>query len=177
MIKALKIVLVVVAILGVAFVGIGFALPSDYQVERSVVIDADSPRVHAYVGNLARWPDWTPWQDADPTVRITRGARTSGVGAHQSWVGDGGSGELTFTESSPQTGIVYDLSFDEGAYRSEAAMRYHAEGTSTRVTWTMEGDVGMNIVGRYFAFMMDSMVGPMFESGLADLKTNVEKDG
>ena len=175
--KAVKAALVVLATAVVAFVGIGLLLPSAYRVERSIVIAAGTPVIHAYVGDLSRWPEWTSWQDEDPSIRIKQGAITSGVGAHQSWSGDSGSGELTITESSPESGIRYDLSFDEGAWKSKAAVLYHPEGSETRVTWEMSGDAGMNVIGRYFGVLMDDMVGPMFESGLEKLKSAAEKGG
>lgn len=173
--KAIKVILSVVIVVVVAFVGIGLLLPNAYHVERSIVIAADTPTIHALVGDLKRWPEWTPWQEADPSIRIVQGTTTSGAGAQQSWTGDSGSGELTITQSSPDTGIRYDLSFDEGAFQSEAALLYSPEGAATRVTWQMSGDAGMNIVGRYFGVMMDRMVGPMFESGLEKLKATAEK--
>lgn len=175
--KAIKIVLAVIAIFMVASIAIGLALPSDYRIERSITVDAAPERIHALVGDLQRWPEWAPWQDADPTIRVSYGSTTSGVGAHQSWVGDSGSGELTFTESSPETGVRYDLSFDQGAFRCEAAMLYMREADTTRVTWRMSGDVGMNIIGRYFALMLDSTAGPMFDDGLTKLKARVEQGG
>lgn len=174
--KLIKWVAAIAALLVIAFIGIGLVLPSTYLVERSVVIAADAPAIHEYVGDLRRWPEWTPWQDEDPSIRIERGEQTQGAGAHQSWTGESGSGELTFTQSSPETGIRYDLSFDEGAFESKGAVLYSPLGSDTRVTWRMTGDVGTNIVGRYFGVMMDRMVGPMFESGLEKLKREVEKD-
>ena len=173
--KVIKIVLAVLAIFAVASVAIGLALPSDYHVQRSISVEAPPERIHAFVGDLRRWPDWTPWQAGDPGMRVTYGRLTRGAGARQSWVGESGSGELVFTESSPQTGVRYDLSFDDGALRCKAAMSYKREVDATRVTWSMSGDVGMNIVGRYFALMMDHTAGPMFADGLARLKARVEQ--
>lgn len=175
--KAIKLALSVVIVAVVALVGVGLLLPSAYHVERSIVIAADAPAIHAFVGNLRRWPEWTPWQDEDPSIRIEQGAITSGVGAHQSWTGDSGSGELTITESSPERGARYDLSFDEGAFESKSALLYSPEGATTRVTWQMSGDAGMNLFRRYFGVMMDGLVGPMFESGLEKLKSAAEKSG
>lgn len=157
----------------VLFVGIGFALPSGYEVSRSVIIDAPPEMIHSYVGELKNWEEWTPWRDLDPTMKTTYGLITSGVGAHQNWTGDSGNGELTFT-ASDESGIVYDLSFDEGAYQSVGRVIYEKSGDGTKVTWDMKGDAGMNIIGRYFGIMMDSMVGPPFEQGLTKLKDRVE---
>lgn len=174
--RFIKIVAAVAVVLLLAFVGVGLLLPSSYRVERSIVIGADAPAIHVFVGDLRRWPEWTPWQDADPSIRIEPGAKTHGVGAQQSWTGDSGNGALIFTDSAPETGVRYDLSFDDGAFESRGAVLYHPQGSNTRVTWQMTGDAGMNIVKRYFGVMMDRMVGPMFDSGLQKLKEKVEKN-
>ena len=173
--KLLKVIALVVLAAVVLAIGVGFALPSEYLVERSIVVNADRERIHALVGDLNRWPEWAPWQEADTTIRITYGDTTRGVGAHQSWRGDSGSGELTVTSSSPESGIEYDLSFDGGAWLSVAALKYQPEGDATRVTWSMWGDAGGNLIGRYFGVMMDYMVGPMFEGGLDKLKARAER--
>lgn len=156
------------------FLVVGLLLPSKYSVERSSSIDAGPEHIHELVGELKRWPEWTPWLEDDPTIKVSTSDQTNGVGAHQSWIGESGSGELTITASSPQQGIEYDLSFDDGAFQSKARLVYANENDATTVTWVMSGDVGMNIIGRYFGIMMDSMVGPMFEAGLGKLKVAVE---
>jgi hypothetical protein len=170
----LKWIGIVVALLVVLFVGVGFLLPSEYHVDRSVVINADPERIHELVGDLKNWPEWTPWKLIDPTIQTVYGDRTSGVGAYQSWTGESGSGELTFTAWDPDRGVLYDLSFDEGAYSSVGSITYEEARGGTKVTWTMDGDSGMNIIGRYFGLMIDSFVGPQFQRGLDRLKAKVE---
>jgi carbon monoxide dehydrogenase subunit G len=49
-----------------------------------------------------------------------------------------------------------------------------AEGEGTRVTWTVEMDMGNNPVGRWMGLMMDGMVGKDFDAGLANLKAKAE---
>lgn len=166
----------VLGLLVAAVVAVGFALPSRFAVERAVVIEASPAAIHALVGDLRRWPEWSPWEEADSTIDITIGERAAGVGAHQSWTGESGSGELTVTASSPATGIDYDLVFDE-TWRNTATVRYEPLASGTRVVWTMRGDAGSNIVGRYFGVMMDGLVGPMFERGLEKLRERVERGG
>ena len=175
--KWFKRTLIGLVVLAVLAVGVGFLLPSSYTVERSVVIDAEPARVHALVDDLRRWPEWEPWRESDPSIVVTLGTATQGVGAHQSWTGSMGGGELTFTASSPERGVEYDMSFDEGKWRSVAAVRYEPEGGGTRVVWTMSGDMGMNPLDRYFALLMDAMTGPMFERGLEKLKAAAESGG
>ena len=45
------------------------------------------------------------------------------------------------------------------------------------VTWRDEGTVDNNPINKYFALMMDGMVGPDFEMGLENLKVLVENNG
>ena len=172
--KALKIVLSAVLGLVIVAAGVGFLLPSTYLVEKEIVIRASPAEVHVYVDDLTKWPEWAPWQEEDPSIVTTLGATTSGIGAHQSWTDDGGSGELTFTASDPASGVEYDLSFDDGAFVSVGAFRYTDLAGTTKVTWSMQGDVGNNLIGRYFGLFSDALVGPMFTRGLEKLKASVE---
>ena len=172
--KIVKWLAVIIAAVVVLFILIGFALPKDYTVERTIVIEAEPAAVHTLVGELTAWDHWTPWLEADPTIKTTFGEITSGVGASQAWTGKSGSGELTFTQCSPETGVIYDMSFDQGKYVSIGGLDYKAVDGGTEVTWRMAGDMGGNPVRRYFGTMMDAMVGPMFEKGLAKLKTAAE---
>lgn len=174
--RFIKTAATVLIILVVAVAAIGLFLPAKYSVERSIVINAVPDKVHKYVGDLEKWEEWSPWKEEDPNVVVTFGEKTSGVGASQSWVGDSGTGALTITESSPDSGIEYDLLFDGGTYECKGSMRYYrlADG-DTKVTWSMSGDMGKSLTSGYFALLMDTMVGSMFEKGLSNLKNTVEK--
>ena len=157
----------------VILVVVGLFLPTSYTVERSIVIDAPSAQIHEYVGDLNNWDAWEPFGEGDPTIIVTHGEKTKGVGATQSWVGESGDGALTFTKDSSVEGIEYDLIFDQGI--SESAIKYSPlEDGETEVTWTMSGDMGTPVIGGYFVLMMDSMVGGMFDKGLSNLKSTVE---
>ena len=171
----IKIILGVVVVLVAAFFVVGQFLPRSYLVERSVVIQAERNRIHALVGDLKAWPQWSPWIEDDPTIKTTIGQKATGIGAHQSWTSKSGPGELTFTESSPDTGITYDMSFEQGRFRSRGVVQYADASPGVRVTWTMTGDDGGRLLGRYLAVMTDSMVGPKFERGLEKLKAAAEK--
>ena len=171
----LRLILIGVVLATLVVVAVGFLLPREYTVERRVTINAAPERIHALVGDLEAWPDWTPWAKSDQTMAITYGELRSGVGAHQSWSGDSGGGELTFTRSEPEWGIAYDMAFDGGKYPSRSTIVYNRAGSATEVVWTMVGDNGANPFNRYFGLMMDPMVGPMFEDGLNRLKLVAEK--
>ena len=164
--------LIVAAALLVALAVVPALLPSSYHVERAIEIRASPEIVHALVGDLDAWDRWTPWRASDPTIETTILVAT-GPRAHQTWTGKSGDGELMFTASDPRAGIAYDMSFGNDAYASKGAIRYTPGDGVTVVTWTMDGDAD-NWFGRYFAAMTDRMVGPMFEDGLAALRTEAE---
>ncbi len=151
-----------------ALVLVGFLLPAKFHVERSREIPASPAQIHAVVGDLETWGDWTTWAEGDPSMVVTPGARTTGVGASQSWTSKSGPGELVFTKSSPEEGLAYDIAL--GHSRSVGAIRYEPKGEVTNVVWTMDGDAGMNIMDRYFGLLMDGMVGKDFEKSLEKLE-------
>jgi uncharacterized membrane protein len=176
--RFIKTAAVILVILVLTVAVIGLFLPARYSVERSIEINASPEEIHEYVGDLKKWDDWAPWKEDDPSIVVTLGEKTSGVGASQSWVGESGTGALTITESSPDEGIGYDLLFDGGTYECIGSMKYdRLPDGDTKVTWVMSGDMGKSLASGYFALLMDTMVGNMFERGLKNLKRVAEKGG
>lgn len=171
--KIVKWIGIVIAVMLVLGFVVGAFLPDSYHVERVQVIKAEPAMIHLLVTDLMRWPEWAPWQETDPSIETTYGTITSGVGAYQSWIGKSGDGMLTITASSPESGIEYDLSFDEGQYVSSGAINYHVTAEGTEVTWQMNGEM-QGTVEKYFGLMMDTMVGTAFEKGLTNMKTIAE---
>jgi hypothetical protein len=174
--KALKIVVVIGAISMALVVGIGLILPRDYQVAREIFIAQPPSVIHPYVANLERWSEWTPWKDMDETIVTTVGDIKEGVGATQSWDGKSGDGRLVVTRSDPETGVAYDLFFDSDKWECKASVDYAAEGSGTKITWTMTGSVPTPIVGGFLAKMMSNQVGIAFDNGLKNLTDLVQTE-
>jgi hypothetical protein len=172
--KFLIVLLVLIVALGV----IGMVLPKNYQLKRSVTISAAPPAVHTFVGDLKKWPDWAPWQDEDPTIKVTYGPKTSGVGASQTWTGKSGDGRLTFTKCDDQ-GVAWDMVFVENGREMPAKgwMTYQPVTGATVVEWGMEGKIDTPVIGGYLTLFMPMMVGGMFDKGLSRLKSKVEAKG
>ncbi len=158
---------------------VGLFLPTTYHVERSIVVDAAPASIHPLVNNLERWDEWEPWTADDPTIAVTRGSVTTGVGASQSWTSKSGDGQLAFTDSDPKTGVVYSLLFDN-QFKSVGKVYYEplntGDAVTTQVTWSLTGgEDAPKVIGGYFALAMDGMVGPIYERGLAKLRDAVEQ--
>lgn len=154
---------------------VGFLLPSGYTITRSIVVQAPPERVHEFVGNLDQWPRWTPWLRTDPTLVITPGALLAGEGAHQSWHSKTGGGEMTVTRSQPDWGVAFNMVLGKHKRMSACSLLYHPTPTGTEVVWQMQGDSGLDIFGRYFNLLLDPLMGPMLDEGLARLKMLAEE--
>jgi hypothetical protein len=148
-----------------------FVLDGKYDVARDVTILAPSAAVHKQVGDLREWPNWLPFTKHDKSVKTTIETPT-GVGAHQHWTSDNGTGELTFTAADEGKGIEFTMLFD-GKWASKGSLTYAPAGDGTRVTWRMTGQ-NADFMGKWMALAMGPMMGPMFDEGLADLKAKVE---
>jgi len=164
----------------VVVVVVGLVTPPDFVVAKEVTIDAEPAAVHAYVGELKKWDEWSPWLEQDPTIKTTFGEQTTGVGASQSWTGKESDGELTFTKCDPETGIAYDMNFimDENKIPSSAVMSYSVEDGKTKVTWSMNGTwkgAMPPVMDGWMKILSPWMIGSSFDKGLTKLKAKVEE--
>jgi hypothetical protein len=173
----LKKILIGLVVIIVILVVVGFLLPTEYEVRRYITIDAKPSKIHDLVGDLKRWEDWMTWKDEDPTIQITYGKKTTGVGARQTWTSEkeGGEGEIVFTSSDSKQGVEYDMSFNQGQYTSTGSILYEEMGKSTRVTWSMKGDWPMPVVGGYVVLLFKPAIGESFQKNLTNLKSQIEK--
>ena len=151
---------------------VGFMLPSEYRVARTVVIDAPAEDVYQLVVDLREWRDWGVWFKRDPQMVVEYSGPVKAIGMKSNWLSETqGNGEMTITALTHNKAVVYDLYFPDMDMRSEGKIEITETDMGTRVEWSDEGDVGSNPVNRYFVLFLDSMLGPDFEAGLSNLKT------
>lgn len=174
--KILQWVLAVVGAIALAAVAVGFLIPSTFLVSRSTVINAPPKKVYDLVVEPKKWAEWSAWNRRDPNMKITYKGPPFGMGARWEWVSKTeGTGSMEFTRVEPDKAVEYSLNFVDYNMRSQGALRLEPDGQGTRITWTNAGDVGGNPLKHYLAYMMDRLVGPDFEAGLANLKAVAEK--
>ena len=157
-----------------AVIVVGFALPRTHQVEVSTEIDAQPATVFALVNDFRRFSLWAPWADTDPNARFIYSGSSRGAGASMTW--DGaiiGSGTQAITESRPFEYVGIRMHPGETGEASSWFRLEPGVGT-TIVHWGFEVDHGINIVGRYFASMLGSVVARDYQAGLAGLKELAE---
>ena len=170
--KAIKKIVIAIVALVVLVLVISLFLPSEVTVTRTAEINAPAEVVFGQVNDFKNWVNWDPWQEKDPDMKATYEGPESGAGSKRCWESDHeevGKGCLTVMESVPNTSIKTKLEF-EGMSPGFGIWGFEEADGVTTVSWGMEMDMGMNPLGKFFGLMMDGMLGPDFEKGLATLK-------
>ncbi|GAA4352931.1 hypothetical protein GCM10023185_13070 [Hymenobacter saemangeumensis] len=164
--------LIIIALLTIA----GFFLPRQVHVERSLTIKAAPAAIFTEINTVRSWPRWSPWHGLDPQMQVIYSGPPSGEGAGYSWTSANsnvGNGTLTVTRSQPFERIDISMDFDENGTATGSYLLRPA-GQGTRLTWTMDTDLGANPLERYLGLFLDKLVGADFEKGLANLQKLVE---
>jgi len=168
---------------GLAVVVAGFLVivalqPSDFRIERSATMRSPAQAPYAQVNDFKNWAAWSPWEKIDPALKRSYEGPQAGTGASYAWQGnkDVGEGRMTITDSRPGELVRIRLEFFKPfAATNTAEFRFKNSGESTAVTWTMTGQ--NNFLSKAICLFvdMDKMVGGMFEQGLTQMKTVVER--
>lgn len=177
--NVLRVLLIGIVVLVLGAVGVGFLLPERARVERSIVIVRAPATVFTVLDGFRHFQAWSPWASLDPAMKVALEGPTTGVGARLRWSSEQdsvGSGSQEIVESLPYRQIGTRLQFSGMAteQRARFELEPQEEGRGTRVTWVMEADFGGNPFDRWFGLMLDGMVGPDYERGLARLKAHIE---
>ncbi|QLQ11206.1 MAG: SRPBCC family protein [Nocardioidaceae bacterium] len=151
-------------------------MAKQYVVTRTISIAAPPERIQPLISDFRKWVAWSPWEDLDPDLQRSYSGAEQGEGAKYAWDGNkkAGRGNMTIVGDSPGT-VEVDLEFEKPfSSRSVIDFTLRPEGDTTTVQWQMTGDY--SLLTRIFTVIksMDSMIGPDFEKGLSQLKTQAE---
>lgn len=174
----LKIIGLIIVVLIVALLIYAATRPDTFRLQRSTTIHAPADKVFPFINDFHHWPSWSPWEKMDPTMKKTHSGSPQGKGALYEWEGNNqvGTGGMEIVESMPPSRILIKLDFLKPfEAHNFAEFTVEPQGGATNVTWAMYGPQPfmakvMNVFG-----MTERMVGPQFETGLANLKTISEK--
>jgi hypothetical protein len=177
----LKWILAGAAAVVVIFLVVVALQPSDFKIERSATMRAPAPAAFAQVNDFQNWRAWSPWEKVDPALKRQYEGPKAGNGAVYAWQGnkDVGEGRMTITDSRPGELVRIKLEFFKPfAATNQTDFTFKpAAGANegTTVTWIMTGQ--NNFVSKAVCMFvnMDKMVGGMFEQGLTQMKTVVER--
>jgi uncharacterized protein YndB with AHSA1/START domain len=171
-------IIIIVAALIAAILAFAATKPETFHVQRSITINASPEKIFALINDFHNWSGWAPQDKEDPTMTRTYSGAAKGKDAFSDWVSSGsaGKGRMTITESVPNKMISINVNFVK-PFEAHNVNEFTLEpaGTSTKVTWTMNG-TNLYIMKIISVFRnMDSVIGRHFESGLNNLKTVAEQ--
>ena len=174
----IKTALIVAAVLVLGVLAFATTKPDTFTVQRSATIKAPPEKIHAVLNDFKRWPEWSPWEKLDPSMKRTLGGAASGQGATYAWEGNSkvGAGRMEILQTVPAAKVSMKLDFVrpfEGHNTADFTLAPKAGGTE--VTWAMAGPTPFISKLMQVFVNMDTMIGTDFEEGLANLKTLAEK--
>ena len=153
-------------------------MPDSYTVERSIEIAAPPSAIYVLLTDFHRWRGWSPFEELDPDMDRTYAGAESGVGATYEWSGDmkAGAGRMEIVAADPDREVVIDQR-NRKPMKSASTVTFRLDGGSgerTAVTWSMVGKKTTLTRAMGVFKSMDSLVGPIFEKGLAKLRDEAE---
>ncbi|HUW06278.1 MAG TPA: SRPBCC family protein [Williamwhitmania sp.] len=149
-------------------------LPSNKHLEGKIVIKAPTRIIYPQIANFHNWEKWSPFQAADSTMVSEYSGQEMTKGASTSWKSKkNGNGSMTIVEVIPNAMINTKLIFaDSSEAMSDWILKPLVDGTE--VTWTTDIQHLSYPVGRLMGLIMKGLMRPMFDKGLASLKTLCE---
>lgn len=145
-----------------------------YQVERSVVINADPETVFDTVADFGTWTTWSPWLGIDKDAVVTVSDDPRSVQSVYQWSGElVGQGAMEHVELSPPNSIIDELRIAKPfKSRSKVTFRCTPDAGGTRLTWTMDGNLPWFLF--FMKGMMKTFIGMDYERGLRMVRELIE---
>jgi len=169
---------IVVAVIVVVLI-LAVTKPAKFRVERSTSIRALPEKIFPLINDFRRWASWSPYERLDPDMKKTHSGAESGKGAVYEWEGNNkaGQGRMEIMDTTPPSQVVIQLDFVK-PFKSHMTAEFMLlpAGEDTNVTWATYGP--NTFMARVMGIFvnMDNMIGRDFEAGLANLKSESEKE-
>jgi hypothetical protein len=170
----------IVAILVLAVIAILILVavkPATYHVERSTTIAATPEKISPLIDDFHNWNEWSPWAKLDPNMHVSYSGASAGQGAVYEWEGNSkvGKGRMEILAADPTlTSIKLDF-VSPFASHNRTNFVLQPQGSTTRVTWMMDGPNTFASKLMSLFVSMDKMIGKDFDAGLGQLKSAAER--
>lgn len=170
--------LIVIAVVAIA--GLSFATPTDFKVEKEIVIAKPKAEVFAYVKNLKNQSIWGPWAKQDPNIKLSYVGNDGDIGFIYKWESEMenvGVGEQEIKKITEGERIDHQIRFKK-PFESNADSFLITEDAGegkTKVKWGFESKMPRPMNLMLLFVDMDKEVGKDFQSGLTNLKGILEK--
>ncbi len=164
-------------VLLIALVLVGFVLPRQFKVERTVAINAPALTIYPLIAAPANWQQWSVWARRDQSMLMTYSGVGLGKGAKWAWISkQEGNGEMEIIDDVPMRNVVYRLKLADSSMVLNGALTLAPAGdATTKIVWSTDVELGWNPIHRYVGLLMDDRIGKDFDVSLSQLKALAEK--
>jgi len=169
LIKLLKILIKCVLLLLLVLVLIGLILPQSYSVNKTIEINANIEVVKPLVTDFSQWQKWSPWEKVDSSIRFTLGEPSSGLGAHQSWKGKWGYGEMIITSIS-QNKVSFNILLN-AEHIIRGTFNFSEQNGIVTLICNIEGQTTAPLISGYTAILSEYVLRNTVSLGLNNLQT------
>lgn len=136
--RTLRIVMIVLATMMVAFLLWNLTLNSDFQVKAEADVNTTSEEVFEHVNDLRNWEAWSQYLRRDTAMTITYSNPSAGERAWVRWKMQAGpSGRLEILTATPDS-LQFSVSMP-GLDAQTSTMVLSQKGEQTHITWSIKG--------------------------------------
>lgn len=168
-------------VLGVVILGALVAfVPTDFALEREVVINMPKDKVFTYVKSLKNQEKWSAWAKKDPNSKYTYTGTDGEVGFITAWDSDHpdvGKGEQEIKKIDEGKRVDVELRFKHPfESKSDGYMITEAlDDNKTKLKWGFSGSMPRPFNLMTLFIDMEEAVGKDFNEGLGSLKEILDK--
>ncbi len=148
-------------------------LPTEWNVDVSLQVDASASQVHPFIEDLRRWPEWTVDGTLAADTEFSFEGAERGVGAIMTSSSPGSQVRVTITASDPAKGVWFDELL-EGTIPSKGVIQYEERDGKTTLRWQDHGSFGEALWARPINWALERGLTEGFRANLARLKLLVE---
>ena len=172
-----KIILTALAASTVALGAFIQSRPGHFRYERSGVIQTPAAAIFPYLSNFKLGMEWSPYEKKDPNMSRSFSGPAEGAGQIETFDGnsEAGSGRLEMLQVVANQSVQVRLVMTKPV-AADNLVEYTLtpEGTGTRFSWAMSGQIPF--FGKIINLLIDceKMVTSDFDVGIQNLKQLVE---
>lgn len=162
----MTIVLIILTIVVIGLLIFLFRQPANFEVDRSLLIDAPVKQVFQTIRDFKTWPKWSPWLMHEPDCKLEYSDDYQQPGGSYQWDGKlVGAGSLTHADLQDDLSIDQRIEFLRPfKSSSEVSWTFDPHDEQTRVHWIMRGS--MPFLFRFMTPMMTEMISKDYDLGL-----------
>lgn len=151
-------------------------LDGQYNIDRSLIINAPVKETYDAIVDFKSWPEWSPWLLHEPQTSLIYSDNYQQENGYYSWDGKlVGAGKLTHLQLTPFEAIQQEIEFIR-PFKSICSVSWTFKEVDgkTEVHWLMQGT--MPFFFRFMTKMTISMINKDYELGLHLLNGYLNKD-